>query len=186
MTAERSKTREDLEIWVAYARGVRPLGQRKALVPSHGGSRMSSALPRPSAAQLQNPRAAPLPPLVIGGQPAGLDHATWQRFRTGRIAPERRLDLHGHTLDRAFHALRAMLASAHAEGVRCVEVITGRGSAEGSGAIRRELPEWLNRAELRVLVLAAAHPHPANPGATRLLLRKRLRGHAQGGTPWCR
>ena len=41
--------------------------------------------------------------------------------------------------------------------------------------IRRELPLWLNLAELRPLVLAAAHPHAANTGSVRLLLR-RIRG----------
>ena len=38
--------------------------------------------------------------------------------------------------------------------------------------LRRELPIWLNLPELRPLVLAAAHPHPANSGAVRLLLRR--------------
>ena len=38
--------------------------------------------------------------------------------------------------------------------------------------IRRELPLWLNLAELRPLLLAASHPHPANTGAVRLLLRR--------------
>ena len=59
------------------------------------------------------------------------------------------------------------LRGAHAERLRCVEVVTGH-----SGVMRRELPLWLNLPELRRLVLAAAHPHAANPGSVRLLLRR--------------
>ena len=76
------------------------------------------------------------------------------------------------TVQRAFHAMSSFLRTAHAEGLRCVEVVTGRGRAEGGGAIRRELPFWLNQPEIRTLVLAAVHPHPANPGSVRLLLRR--------------
>jgi DNA-nicking Smr family endonuclease len=68
--------------------------------------------------------------------------------------------------------LLAFLQAAHADEVRCVEVITGRGSGEGGGVLRRELPMWLNSPSLRPLVLAATHPHPANAGAVRLLLRR--------------
>ena len=64
------------------------------------------------------------------------------------------------------------LEQAHADHVRCVEVITGRGSGEAGGVIRRELPMWLNLPALRPLVLAATHPHAANPGSVRLLLRR--------------
>jgi DNA-nicking Smr family endonuclease len=85
----------------------------------------------------------------------------------------RTLDLHGHTAQRAFHALGGFLRAAYADRVRCVEVITGRGSGEQGGVIRRELPMWLNLPEFRPLVLAAAHPHVANPGSVRLLLRRR-------------
>ena len=59
-----------------------------------------------------------------------------------------------------------------AEGVRCVEVITGRGSGKSGGVIRREFPLWLNGAGLRPHILAASHPHPANPGSVVLLLRR--------------
>jgi DNA-nicking Smr family endonuclease len=45
--------------------------------------------------------------------------------------------------------------------------VTGQG-----GVLRREVPLWLNLPELRGLVLAAAHPHAANPGSVRLLLRR--------------
>ena len=46
-------------------------------------------------------------------------------------------------------------------------MVTGQG-----GALRREVPLWLNLPELRGVVLAAAHPHAANPGSVRLLLRR--------------
>jgi DNA-nicking Smr family endonuclease len=101
-----------------------------------------------------------------------LDKATWTKFRTGRMEAVRTLDLHGRTAQRAHHALHAFLLAAHADGVRCVEVITGRGSGEQGGVLKRELPHWLNEPALRPLVLAATHPHPANPGSVRLLLRR--------------
>ena len=98
-------------------------------------------------------------PLEVGGTPGGLDKATWQRLRTGRLATERTLDLHGMTVQHAYHALVSFLRGAHAQRLRCVEIITGRGSGENSGAIRREFPHWLNRPDIRPLVLGAAHPH---------------------------
>ena len=106
----------------------------------------------------------PLVPLAIGTHPGGVDGASWRRFRTGKLQAVRTLDLHGRTAQRAFQALTTFLRAAHAEGVRCVEVVTGQG-----GVLRRELPLWLNLPELRGVVLAAAHPHPANPGSVRLL-----------------
>jgi len=119
-------------------------------------------------------------PLAIGGPPAGVDKATWQRFRTGKLAALRKLDLHGMTAQRAFQALSSFLRTAHAEHVRCVEIVTGRGRGdgttegrgEGTGVLRREFPLWLNRPDIRPLVLGAAHPHAANTGAVRLLLRR--------------
>jgi DNA-nicking Smr family endonuclease len=111
-------------------------------------------------------------PLTVGDQPGGIDKATWQRFRTGKLAATRRLDLHGMTAQRAFHALVSFLRSAHADQVRCVEVVTGRGSGETGGVIRREFPHWLNLPEIRPLILGAAHPHALNPGSVRLFLRR--------------
>lgn len=110
--------------------------------------------------------------LSVGAQAPGVDNATWRRLRTGHLPPARRLDLHGHTAQHAFHALSHFLRVAQADRVRCVEVITGRGTAEGGGVLRRELPLWLNRPDLRPMVLAVVHPHPGNLGAVRLLLRR--------------
>jgi DNA-nicking Smr family endonuclease len=164
-------TEQDRSIWEAYSRHVRPLaGQAAAAAVA------AEPPPGPAASPARAPalrqRSIPTAPFTLGDQPGGLDSATWNRLRSGKLAPTRSLDLHGRTAQRAFRALHAFLNAAQAEGIRCVEIITGRGSGETGGVLKRELPEWLNRPDLRPLILAAVHPHPANPGAVRVLLRR--------------
>jgi DNA-nicking Smr family endonuclease len=161
-------TDADRAEWAAYVREIRQhKGQAAPTAPT------VSAVTKPAGAALPPlsapPHRLPLPP--IGVTPAGLDRATWNRFRAGSIPVARTLDLHGRTAQHAYHALRSFLIRAHADRLRCVDVITGRGSGESGGVLRRELPVWLNLPELRPLVLAATHPH-ANLGAVRLLLRR--------------
>ncbi len=164
----------DLAAWADYVRHV-------AALPGRGAP---PALAAPAAAVESILRAAPPPPapairlvlppspLSVGAQPAGVDNSTWSKLRTGKIPAARTLDLHGRTAQNAFHALEGFLRRAHADRLRCVEVITGRGSGEAGGVIRREFPLWLNLPPLRPLVLAMTHPHAANQGAVRLLLRR--------------
>jgi DNA-nicking Smr family endonuclease len=80
--------------------------------------------------------------------------------------------LHGKTAQAAYIALSRFLGAAHGDHLRCIEIITGRGSGETGGVIRRELPLWLNQPEFRPLILATTHPHAANPGSIRILLRR--------------
>lgn len=158
-------TEADRAVWASYISRVRPLPGHHSPAPrTSPGIATQSNRYRPTA----TPRASPIAsPLAIGMQPGGVDSASWHRFRLGRLQASRTLDLHGYTAQRAFHALEAFLRSSHAEGLRCVEVVTGQG-----GILRHELPHWLNRQEFRSMILAAAHPHAANPGSVRLLLRR--------------
>jgi DNA-nicking Smr family endonuclease len=159
-------TETDRALWAGYTARIRPLPGRTPMAPAAAAPTTAPAShPRPPT----TPRLsrAPLAPLAVGTQPGGLDTASWQRLRTGKLPAVRTLDLHGYTAQRAHHALATFLRTAQAEGLRCVEVVTGQG-----GVLRRELPLWLNLPEFRILVLAAAHPHAANPGAVRLLLRR--------------
>ena len=89
----------------------------------------------------------------------GLDSSWDRKLDRAALAPDFTLDLHGHTLDAAFRALGPFLRSARDDGARVVEIVTGHGRLTGGGAIRRELPHWLNRPELRPLVVAA-RPSP--------------------------
>jgi DNA-nicking Smr family endonuclease len=173
----RGLSQTDREQWAAYARLLTALPGRaiaEPAAPEPPAVPMDAPASPLAAPPVHQPAAPPAlrPALAVGAAPSGLDKATWAKFRTGKLASVRTLDLHGRTAQRAYHALHAFLLSAHADGVRCVEVITGRGSGEQGGVLKRELPHWLNDPSLRPLVLAASHPHPANPGSVRLLLRR--------------
>jgi DNA-nicking Smr family endonuclease len=170
----KALTEADQAAWAAYASHVTPLAGRARPEPRSTPRHPSPATPNPASTKSQNTQGAPRRTgarLAIGAHPPGLDSATWQRFHTGRMPAVRRLDLHGHTAQRAFQTLSNFVKVAHAEHARCVEVITGQGGP-GGGVIRRELPHWLDRPDLRPLILAVAYPTPLNRGAVRLLLRR--------------
>jgi len=177
----RALTGADQALWAKYSGQIAPLRGRLAEQPP------GPAVPEPTGApSATTPSRQPLPVVVaraskprmiapalsVGTNPGGLDKATWHRFQSGKLVVARTLDLHGMTADRAFHALVSFLRTAHADQVRCVEIVTGRGSGETGGVIRREFPHWLNLPEIRPLILGAAHPHALNLGSVRLMLRR--------------
>jgi DNA-nicking Smr family endonuclease len=172
----RGLTEGDEADWARFACRIVPLRGRPAVAPAEVAT--VSPVPARRVPSVAAPVVARPAPLNVGGQPPGVDTATWHKLRRGRA--ERKLDLHGMTAQHAFAALRIFLRTAHADRVRHVEVVTGRGDGEGGGVLRRELPLWLNSPDIRTLVLAAVHPHisnamhshVANSGSVRLLLRR--------------
>jgi DNA-nicking Smr family endonuclease len=183
----RRLSEADQAIWTNYAQQLSPLRRpttRRPPKPDPPKPAASEPPPATTALQLRSkvtaqpsrPRTITSPlsvgPLSVGTQPGGIDKSTWRRFQSGKLVAERTLDLHGMTAQRAFHALVSFLRTAHAQQVRCVEVVTGRGTGETGGVIRREFSHWLNLPEIRPLILGAAHPHALNPGSVRLILRR--------------
>lgn len=176
----RRLSEADQALWASYASQLAPLRGRTSKKPPAPAPKEPEARPASQPIAAQTPKTAPkLPkrgkttqPLAVGTQPGGLDKATWNRFRTGKLPTARTLDLHGMTAQRAHQALLSFLRTAHAEQVRYVEVVTGRGTGETGGVIRREFPHWLNLPEIRPLILGATHPHALNPGSVRLILRR--------------
>lgn len=168
----RALSDHDTAVWAAFAQKITPLPGRRPVAA------IGTPAPEPAPPAAAREKAPPpvvkgrLTPVQISTQPPGIDTGTWQRFHRGKLVTARKLDLHGMTAQVAFHALRAFLRAAHADHLRCVEVVTGKGGGEGGGVIRREFPMWLNLPDIRPLVLAAAHPHAANHGSVRLLLRR--------------
>ena len=180
----RSLTETDAAEWARYAQRITPLpGVPTRPVAPSNPPEPSAPIARDVTRRGLRPASAVAaqPPLLgVGGQPPGVDAASWQRFRRGQLASARKLDMHGMTAQQAFHALRAFLRTAQSDELRCVEIVTGRGNGEHGGVLRREFALWLNLPDIRPMVLAAVHPHTssamhshmANPGSVRLLLRR--------------
>ncbi len=165
MAKGKALSRADVQQWAAYSQTLDLLPGRARLALAETVS------PRPAATPAM-PGPGPSPPryhpvIRLDTPPSGLDRATFQKFRKGQMPAERRLDLHGLSAARAHAVTAALIHRAYAEHLRCVEIITGKGEV-----LARELPLWLNAAELRPYILALAHPHAANTGAVRVLLRR--------------
>ncbi|WP_338331666.1 Smr/MutS family protein [Acetobacter sp. LMG 32666] len=147
-----------------------------------GGRPVGSLLwtERPLAALPPAPPAVtlrPAPPIAekIGQRQPGVDDYSWRRFHQGDMRVEKRLDLHGMVAQEAFVRLMEFMDVAAHRGLRCVEIITGLGTGHEGGILRRELPHWLERPEMRSRILGLAYPHMGNKGSVRVLLRRRRR-----------
>jgi DNA-nicking Smr family endonuclease len=118
----------------------------------------------------------------------GIDGRTSERLRRGLLEPQSRLDLHGLTEAAAHRALARFLQSAHAQGLRLVLVVTGKGlkpaaddepfdlelHARLRGVLRTMAPRWLKEPALAPLVaeVRAAHRRHGGGGALYIYLRK--------------
>lgn len=177
--ARRGLTEADRVLWRNYTviAAVAPL-TGKALpsppIDTLPGPAVASSPPpvMPSAPPSPKPPVARPAELQIGIPAGGIDGKRWRDLRRGRTRPERTLDLHGSRAQDAHAAVRRFLREAQADGLRCVAIVTGKGSSAEGGVLKRELPHWLNAPELRPLLLGAAHRHAANAGAVHLLLRR--------------
>ena len=169
-------TEADRALWASYASRISPLpGHARAAPTGDDAPVVLAPAQRPRAMAAVRSGHHQSATLAVGTHPGGVDSASWHRFRTGRLRTARTLDLHGFTAERAFRALTAFVRSAHSEGLRCVEVVTGQG-----GVLRHELPHWLNLPEMRPMILGAVQTHAANPGSVRLLLRRTRRDAGAG------
>ncbi len=120
----------------------------------------------------------------VGAQrqrPDTLDGHRDRRLKSGRTDPDFSLDLHGHTLDAAYHRLDSGLVQAKAMGARVVLVVTGkprpvdaadRGTSRG--AIRAKILDWLAAGPHAndIAAIRRAHRKHGGEGALYLVLRR--------------
>jgi DNA-nicking Smr family endonuclease len=98
---------------------------------------------------------------------------TLSRLRRGDPEPEEEIDLHGLDSRSAAREVRSAVQDARERGVRCVQIIHGRGLHSESGAVLRDrLPGWLAQPPLAAIVLAFARSR-RDGGSTRVLLRRK-------------
>ena len=171
----RKLSPDEAALWAKVAATIRPLSrepvdqqdQPVALPPPQPRGRIPAA--RPAAPPL---RTAPT-----------LHHATldggWdRRLRTGRVEPDRTLDLHGHNLDRAWDAVDRALERSIAAGDRVLLLITGH-ERKGEpplerGRIRAAVHDWLaaSRHSSRIAAVRGAHRRHGGGGSLYIILRR--------------
>ncbi len=179
---------EDLALWKHVTRDARPLAKREPPPARPAASEAPPAKAEPEAKKQTRParpRARPVTPppraepALEHGRAAGVDRRRSERLRRGRLPVEARLDLHGDTQDQAHAALDRFLGESQARGLRCVLVITGKGTTtEAGGVLRAQVPRWLNEPGNRARVLAFdyAQPKHGGLGALYVLLRRKKAG----------
>ena len=185
---------EDLALWKHVTRDAKPLTKRAPPPARPAAAEAPPTTAEPKTEEETGParaRARPRPvtpprraePALEHGRAAGVDRRRAERLRRGRLPVEARLDLHGYTQGQAHSALDHFLGETQARGLRCVLVITGKGttteSATGAGGVlRAQLPRWLNEPANRARVLAFdyAQPKHGGLGAIYVLLRRKKGG----------
>ena len=111
-----------------------------------------------------------------------MDRKSFDQMKRGKLKPEGRIDLHGHTLDRAHPMLTQFIFSAQGNGKRLVLVITGKGKSRDDGGpipvrfgvLRHQVPQWLASPPISsaVLQITQAHDRHGGGGAYYVYLRK--------------
>jgi len=167
---KRSLRPDEVKVWAVVARTVTPAPGR--VVPP---------LPPepdliPSKAKLPDPLPAPKPrrPRTITAPPDDIEPGRKRRIARARDPIEARLDLHAMDQDRARAALHGFLQRAHADGLRAVLVITGKG-VEGEGILKRRAPDWLAEPVIRPLIagVSPADRRHGGEGALYIALKRR-------------
>jgi DNA-nicking Smr family endonuclease len=172
---------EERALWAKVIATVRPLHQARP-------EPVAPAEPPPApkrepklkgrVAPLRAEAAKPVPPKPH--EAATLDGGWDRRLSRGLIQPDLSVDLHGHTLNAAYHLLDARLEQAIAAGARVLLLITGKPPRPESerpharGAIRAAVGDWLasSRHADRIAAVRTAHPRHGGSGALYIVLRR--------------
>ncbi|MBB1492085.1 MULTISPECIES: Smr/MutS family protein [unclassified Paracoccus (in: a-proteobacteria)] len=188
---------DDKALWAQVARSVTPMAateRRRIVAPplEPAPPALTAPAPRPAALP-QNfslGRDRPSPPVHVAvvpstaerlaAQPLRMDAKTHRTLTRGKMRPDARIDLHGMTLAVAKAELTGFILGAQAVGHRLVLVITGKGRGDHgplpfrSGALRHEVPHWLQMAPVSpaVLQVVPAHVRHGGGGAYYVWLRR--------------
>lgn len=182
---------DEIELWKKVVEKADPLHTTR---PPRSET---SALTQPKSPEQRLPRfrvgetaqpsrpAHDLAPTIaeqVAAQTVAMDRKRYAKLKKGRLAPDARIDLHGLTIAQAHPALTRFILDAAADGHRLVLVITGKGKSrpdhgpipERPGALRHQVPHWLNSPPLKphVLQLAEAHIRHGGQGAYYVYLRR--------------
>jgi len=173
----RKLSPEESALWAKVTATIRPLSRDPVDQPQNAIPQLP-AVPIPKG-RVPAPRPAPI--VAVPAKP--LQHSTldgsWdRRLSSGKVVPDRTIDLHGHSLDRAWQAIDLGLELAISAGDRVLLLITGH-QRQGvppleRGRIRAAVHDWLaaSRHASRIAAVRGAHRRHGGGGSLYIILRK--------------
>ncbi len=169
MVRRRDLREDERELWEHVTRDVRKPRARKVAPPRKAVSDTKPVARKKLVAEPVRIAVAVAPPPAKRPAPAfGVDGATAERLRRGKIEPEAVLDLHGLTQAQAHTRLVTFVRRGHEMGNRCLLVITGKGAV-----LRELLPRWLEELRAAVTGVQSAHVRHGGGGAFYVYLRRK-------------
>jgi DNA-nicking Smr family endonuclease len=179
----RSLSEEERTLWSAVTRAITPLRRRKAAAQPQAEVPPAAEAPPVKTAKVALPKpVGPSAPAARRSGPpplAPLGRRMKQKLGRGTEPIDARIDLHGMTQADAHAALAHFLRRAQRDGARVVLVITGKGARAGAepyaerGVLKRQVPHWLESAELRSFVVGFESAGIGHGGAGALYVRVR-------------
>jgi DNA-nicking Smr family endonuclease len=172
----RSLSAEEQALWEQVAATIRPLSRDPVETPAEP----KPARLKPSTDKVPRPvtrRSTPeTPPKPLAT--STLDSGWDKRLRSGSVQPDRVIDLHGLSLDRAWSAIDRGLERAISAGERVVLLVTGHARAGQPpiqrGKIRAAVHDWLeaSRHASRIAAVRGAHGRHGGGGSLYIILRR--------------
>jgi DNA-nicking Smr family endonuclease len=179
----RTLSPDEAALWARVTASITPLSREKPapaqpltvpIVPAP----LPAATPRLVKGRVPSARPANVAPPRRTTIHGNLDSHWERRLKTGNVPVDRTIDLHGHSLERAYEALDTALERAVALGDRVLLLITGHHRPGEPpiqrGKIRAAVHDWLavSRHAERIAAVRSAHRRHGGGGSLYLILRR--------------
>lgn len=169
---------EEKALWARVAASIRPLSREPQSSPERGRE-TPKAVEGPKSAPLRQRSALPTPRPGQDLHRRTLDSSWDRKLRSGAVEPDRIVDLHGMSLDKAWRTIDRALEQAINHGERVVLLITGHHRPGDPpverGKIRAAVHDWLaaSRHAGRIAAVRGASRRHGGGGSLYLVLRRR-------------
>ncbi|QLH43329.1 MAG: Smr/MutS family protein [Coxiellaceae bacterium] len=178
MAKKRKITPEESDLFQQNVAGVKPLLHDKVVLNKKRTKPAKQYRPAPvepldtSVPWTSNPSVNVTAEETISMIKIGIQHKNAQKLKRGQFEIQAKLDLHGHTIVMAEHALRQFLAHCQQQHLRYVLIIHGKGQRAGDATakLKTYVNHWLQY-HPSVLAFHSAQPCHGGAGAVYVLLK---------------
>ncbi|GLR48628.1 Smr/MutS family protein [Sphingomonas astaxanthinifaciens] len=179
----RNLSPEEQALWARVTATITPLSRDDAPAPKLAPAPAPPPLPEPVRSPPPKGRVPPPRPVTAAPVRRATIHGNldghWEkRLKSGNIAVDRTVDLHGHNLDAAWEAIDRALERAVNAGERVLLLVTGHHRPGEPpiqrGRIRAAVHDWLavSRHADRIAAVRSAHRRHGGGGSLYLILRR--------------